>query len=96
MKRFGAAMFGTLQLLSTIALVQVAAAPVSKWPAAELAERTVERRAVEAVFLGACRTGCGGVACRTAGRRSLRFNFDEDITRPRMAGSVDSCIRVLV
>ena len=36
MKRFGAAMFGTLQLLSTIALVQ-AAAPVSKWPAAQLA-----------------------------------------------------------
>src|SRR5471032_3711423 len=54
MKRIGAAMFGALLLLSTIAPVQVASAAVStsKWSPADLAERTVERRAVEAVFWG--------------------------------------------
>lgn len=54
MKRTRNAMFGTLLLLSTIALAQVASAavPASKWSATELADRTVERRAVEAVFWG--------------------------------------------
>ena len=54
MKRSGKAMFGPLLLLSTIALAQVAwaAAPVTRWSTTELADRTVERRAVEAVFWG--------------------------------------------
>jgi hypothetical protein len=54
MKRPGKAMFVKLLLLSTMALVQVAsaAASTSKWSPVDLAERTVERRSVEAVFWG--------------------------------------------
>lgn len=54
MKRHGKAMLGTLLLVSAMVLVQVASAAVStsKWSPADLAERTVERRAVEAVFWG--------------------------------------------
>jgi hypothetical protein len=54
MKRTGNAMFGTVLLLSAIAAIQVASAapPARQWSAAELADRTVERRAVEAVFWG--------------------------------------------
>ena len=54
MKRIGAAMFSALLLLSAIAPVQVASAAVStsKWSPADLAERTIERRSVEAVFWG--------------------------------------------
>jgi hypothetical protein len=54
MKRSGNATFGTLLLLLTMALVHVASAatPETKRSATELADRTVERRAVEAVFWG--------------------------------------------
>ena len=47
-------MLGALLLLASIALVQIASAspPTSKWSPADLAERTVERRAIEAVFWG--------------------------------------------
>ena len=54
MERLGKVLFGALLLLSAIAPVQAtpaaAAAAASQWSATELADRTVERRAVEAIF----------------------------------------------
>lgn len=58
MRRSSNAILVTVLLLSTIALAGMtsrsasAAAPASKWSATGLADRTVERRAVEAVFWG--------------------------------------------
>lgn len=54
MKRSGRAVFSMLLVLFAIAQVEVASAtpPMNQWSTTELADRTIERRAVEAVFWG--------------------------------------------